>query len=138
MMNKTGIWLDREKAYIIRLTDSGETMEIVLSHLEFFHPSGGSRTRNAKWGPQDVVQDSKYLEREKHQLKKYFSELATRVRDAEALVLFGPGGTCNQFRKELLAHHNALAGKVRAVHKTDSLTENQTRALVREYFQNGN
>lgn len=136
-MKNAGIWLDREKAYIIRISDQATETEVVPSNLEFFHPKGGSRTRNAKWGPQDVVQDSKYLDRNSHQLKRYFSELAGKLQDARSLVIFGPGNTGREFHKELLAHHKSLAGKVLGVYKADSLTENQIRALVRDYYLKG-
>ncbi len=38
---------------------------------------------------QDVVQDSKYLEREKHQTKRYFNKLAEEVNSADSLAIFG-------------------------------------------------
>lgn len=134
-MNQIGIWLDKEKAHIVRLNDDGEKMETILSNLEFFNPVGGSRTRTAKWGPQDVVQDSKYLEREKHQIKVYFNNLADAIGDADAIALFGPSDTGLRFKKELLENHSHLAAKLKNVVKADSMTENQTKALVRDYFK---
>ena len=134
-MKKVGIWMDKEKAHIVRLTDGGEKFETIFSELEFLKPKGGSRTRSAKWGPQDVVQDSRYLEREKHQLKNYFTNLAEAISDADAIALFGPADTNEKFRKELIENHATLAIKLKTVIKTDSMTENQIKALVREYFK---
>lgn len=134
MMKRIGIWMDKEKAHIMRLIGEKEEFETIFSELEFFNPKGGSRTRTTKWGPQDVVQDSKYLEREKHQLKAYFNKLVEAISDAEAIAIFGPAETNEKFRKELANNHKALASKLKTVTKIDSMTENQIKALVRDYF----
>ncbi len=134
-MKNIGIWMDKEKAHIVSLTETGETMETIYSELEFFNPKGGSRTRSAKWGPQDVVQDSKYLQREKHQLKNYFKKLADIIGDADAIALFGPADTNVKFEKALIESHGLLAKKIKTVAKADSMTANQIKAWVRDYFQ---
>lgn len=137
-MNNVGIWMDKEKAHLVRLKGENEEFETVFSDLEFFKPSGGAGTKTAKWGPQDVVQDSKYLEREKHQLKAYFTNLANAIGNADAIALFGPADTNEKFRKELLKNHKILAMKLNTVTKTDSMTDNQVKALVRDYFRHKN
>ena len=78
-MINIGIWLDKEKAHIVTITGESEKFETLRSEIEVFRPKGGSGTKSAKWGPQDVVQDSKYLEREKHQHKSYFKNLVKRI-----------------------------------------------------------
>ena len=117
------------------LTGEQEEFETIYSGLEFFRPRGGSRTRTTPRGPQDVVQDSKFLEREKHQLKAYFNTLADAIGDTDAIALFGPAATNKKFAKELNKSHKALAAKLKTVTKTDSMTENQFKALVRDYFR---
>ncbi len=134
-MKNIGIWMDKEKAHLVRLEDEKEAFETIVSDLDFFKPTGGSRTKSAKWGPQDVVQDSKYLEREKHQLKKYFNDLADAIGDADAIAIFGPADTNEKFRKELMNNYKPLAAKLKIVTKADSMTENQTKALVKDYFR---
>ncbi|MGI9552847.1 MAG: hypothetical protein ACR2MT_16705 [Aurantibacter sp.] len=137
-MQKVGIWLDKEKAHIVTLKNNQERFETVTSELEFFHPKGGSGTPSAKWGPQDVVQDSKYLEREKHQLKKYFHSIAEKVMDADMLVLFGPAQTNEKLRKELEDAYPGLAAKIKKVAKADSMTDNQVKALIRDFYVDHN
>lgn len=127
--------MDKEKAHIVRLDENGETFETLYSEMEFFNIKGGSRTRNTKWGPQDVVQDSKYLEREKHQFREYFKNLAETVKDTNDLALFGPADTAEKFRKYLDEQCRHLVEKVRTVTKADSMTDNQVKALVRDFFQ---
>lgn len=132
-MKKIGIWLDKEKAHVVTLKNDTENFETILSELDFFHPKGGSGTK-FKGGPQDVVQDSSYLERETHQLKKYFGIIAEKVKDADALALFGPAQAYEKLRKELELSHPQLAAKITSVVKVDSMTDNQVKALVRDFY----
>ncbi|WP_026810635.1 hypothetical protein [Arenibacter latericius] len=136
-MKNFGIWMDKEKAHIVMLAGEQVGFETIMSELEFYRPSGGSGTRSAKWGPQDVIQDSKFLEREKHQLKTYFSHLANAIKDADAIALFGLGDTNEKFKKELTNNYKSIAAKLKTVIKSDSMTENQVKALVRNYFNKG-
>jgi chaperonin cofactor prefoldin len=132
-MKKIGIWLDKEKAHLVTLQNEDVRFKTIFSEIEFFHPKGGARSKT-RWGPQDVVQDSKYLEREKHQLKLYFKELAKTMEDAEAIAIFGPAATNDKFYKELKENYKTLALKVKTVEKADSMTENQVKAMVRNFF----
>ncbi|VAW14179.1 FIG00652167: hypothetical protein [hydrothermal vent metagenome] len=132
-MKRIGIWMDKEKALIVILTDNSEKLRTVNSEVDFFNPKGGSGTR-FKGGPQDVIQDSKYLEREKHQLRTYFAKLADSIEDADEIALFGPADIAQKFRKELKKSHKHLSAKIKTVKKVDSMTENQIKALVRNFF----
>jgi len=133
-MKQIGIWLDKEKAYIVSLENENETFQTVSSNIEHYNIHGGSGTR-LKGGPQDVVQDSKYLEREKQQLKQYFNAIAFHLTDANALVIFGPADTNVKFSKELSQNYKSLSEKIKDVKKVDSMSDNQVKALVRDFFK---
>ena len=133
-MRKTGIWLDKEKALILTLEKNEEYFETVSSELEFFNPKGGSRSKT-RWGPQDVVQDSKYLEREKHQLNRYFENIVRSLGAVGELAIFGPAEAPEKFFKVLKEKHPDMAKKVKTMEKVDSMTENQVKALVRTCFR---
>ncbi len=133
-MKKTGVWLDKKKALIVKLDNGKEKFIAIKSNVEDYHVSGGSGSKG-KGGPQDVVQDSKYLEREKHQLKDYFRELASNLYDAEEIALFGPADTNKKFNKELKKKYKDIGVKVKEVKKADSMTSNQVVALVKKYFK---
>lgn len=136
-MKNIGVWLDKEKALVITIENGTENMKTIPSNIETFRIHGGSGTR-LKGGPQDVVQDSKYLEREKHQTKRYFNKLAEEVNSADSLAIFGPAETFEKFKKELESSHKELNAKVKKVQRVDSMTDNQVKALVRDFFKNGN
>lgn len=133
-MKNAGIWLDKRVAKIVWLIDGNIDMETIHSAVEEFNPVGGSRSRQ-KYGPQDVVQDSKYTEREKHQFKQYFDEIAGKVKEANALMVFGPARTPDKLVEEWEKSHPALRKKVLGIEKADSMTDNQVKARVREFFE---
>lgn len=132
-MKYVGIWLDKEKAHIVTLNDNNEAIITVPSNIEHFHIHGGSGTR-FKGGPQDVVQDRKYLEREKHQIKDYFSSLIPHLKSANNIVLFGPAQTADRFANYIKDNYRELDKKIKAVRKSDSMTNNEVVALVRNFF----
>ena len=133
-MKKTGIWLDKDKALIVTIENGVETLNTITSNIEHFRPRGGSGSR-FKGGPQDVIQDSKYKEREKHQLKQYYKTLASEIKNTDALVIFGPAKTNEKFSEELYKNYKPLSTKVKGVKKADSMTENQVKAWVRDFFK---
>ncbi|MEJ2113112.1 MAG: hypothetical protein P8X62_05260 [Flavobacteriaceae bacterium] len=133
-MKNIGIWLDKEKAIIVSIQNEIEQLSTVMSEIEHYRPRGGSGTR-FKGGPQDVIQDSKFLERELHQLKRYFHKIVKEIRDAKAIVIFGPAETGAKLNKELFEHFKELHTKVKGVRTTDSMTNNQLKAWVRDFFQ---
>lgn len=133
-MKRTGVWLDKENAIIVTLYNGDISVNTLLSNIEHFHVQGGSGTR-LKGGPQDVVQDSKYLEREKHQQKKYFNNITSEIKEANAIVLFGPADTCEKFNKELSTYSKNISAKVKDVVKTDSMTKRQVKAWVKSFFE---
>ena len=130
---KTGIWIDKDKALIVTIVNDKVDFSTIKSNIEHFHVSGGSGTR-FKGGPQDVVQDSKYLRRENQQLRQFFKEIALNIVGTKALVIFGPSDTNQKFREELRSNHRSLSEVVQAVIKADSMTDNQVIALVKDFF----
>jgi len=132
-MKKTGIWLDKNKALIVNIENGAETMKTITSNIEHYNIHGGSGSR-FKGGPQDVVQDSKYLEREKHQLKEYFKNIALELKETDAIVIFGPAETNDKLGKELQENYNVINTKIKGIKKADSMTDNQVKAWVRDFF----
>ena len=88
-----------------------------------------------KGGPQDVVQDSKYLEREKHQFKVYFKEIASEIEGSDGILIFGPAEVKDKFKKELESSYEEINVKVKDVQTADSMTDNQVKAWARDYFK---
>ena len=132
MKGKIGIWIDKRVAKLFAAESENE-LQIIESDIEEFRPKGGYGGRH-KGGPQDVVQDRKYTQREKHQYKEYFKEIASKLQGASSVVIFGPAQTGEKFYKELSLSYPKLAQKVSGVEKADSMTDNQVKSWVRDYY----
>lgn len=134
MAAHVGIWLDKREAKLVVLENNKVDFTCIESQVEEFHPKGGSGTR-FKGGPQDVVQDSKYTERKKHQLKRYFTDIINHLPELDRLVIFGPAETGIHLEQEILKHHKDISEKLLAVVKADSMTDNQIKAWVEYFFK---
>ncbi|MER3375008.1 MAG: hypothetical protein RIM83_10270 [Allomuricauda sp.] len=133
-MKQVGIWMDKLEAKGVVFEDGKESGFHIPSEMDFFNPRGGARSKT-KWGPQDVVQDSKYLETEKHQMKRYFQKIVDAVQDVDQLALYGPAEASEKFVKELRENHPQLADKVKIKEKADSMTDNQFKAMAKRFFK---
>ena len=132
-MKKIGIWMDKEKAHVVTLEGDQESFKTVVSEVEFYKVKGGSRSKT-RWGPQEVVQDSRYLEREKHQMRDYFEKLANVVKKADVISVFGPAEVKDKFAREVKEKYPNVAARIKAVKTADSMTDKQVVAMVKEHF----
>ena len=132
-MKNVGIWIDKRKAKIVSLVDGKESLDTIVSDVEEFHVGGGSGSRS-KGVQQDVVQDNKYLEREKHQLAEFFKDIGICIADADAIVIFGPAQTGEKLYNELLEKYSQFNHKKLSVEKADNMTDNQIMAWVKNYY----
>jgi|SRR5690606_1193506 len=130
-MKKIGIWLDKRNALIVTLENNKENFKVVESNMDNYNVTANRHLG----GSQEIVKDIKYLEREKHHFKAYFKEIIPHITDADALVLFGPAETYEKFAKELKENYKSISAKVKGTEKADSMTENQVKAWVRDFFK---
>lgn len=130
-MKNTGIWLDKEKAFIVTLENNKESFVVIESNIENYKITANKSIG----GAQEVAKDLKYLEREKHQFKSYFKNIVSKIGSIDALVLFGPAETYKRFKKELEEHYTSINGKVKHVQKADSMTNNQIIALIKDSYK---
>jgi len=133
MKKYTGIWVDHKKAFMVLITGEEETCTIIESNVEgHIRLSGGSRS-STPYGPQDVSSERKIDERRKHQLKRYYEEIIRSIKDAQKILIFGPGEAKNELRKEM-EKKKKLSGKIVGIEPADKMTEKEIRAKVKYFF----
>lgn len=132
-MRNVGIWMDKKKAIIVTFKNENIEIQEINSEIDDFRPHGGSGSR-IKGGPQDVVQDSKYLEKEKNQFKLYFKKLIPFIEDSDQAIILGPSLSGLKFSKELRAKNPSLYSKIISVNKADNMTINQLKARMKKEF----
>jgi len=128
---KIGIWIDYDKAFIIKISQEKREIKRIESNIEHFHIHGGSRSKVA-YGPQENVSESKLLARKQHQQNEFFSEVIKEINPKNLIVVFGPA-EAKLGLKKALANHNSFKQKTIAIESTDNMTENQMKAWVSNY-----
>jgi hypothetical protein len=122
-----GLWIDHRKAVIVNVSDEGEeTKEIesgIEKHVRF---SGGSRSEEGKADDQRDRQFTGHL-------NTYYDEVISYIRDAESILLFGPGEAKGEIEKRLA--NKGLGGRIVGVETVDKMTDRQIAAKVRQHFR---
>ena len=124
MRRKVGLWIDHKKAVIFSLSDEGAEIKRITSELEKdVRFSGGVHKESA----------------EKHKdnrltvyLNKYYDEVLSYIRNAESILIFGPGEAKVELKKRLesMKLHKRIVG----FKTVDKMTDNQIVAKVRQRF----
>jgi hypothetical protein len=131
MRTKVGLWIDHRKAMVVAVTDKGEEIGLVISKVEKqLRRSGDSPLK----GPyeQQVPADTSRLGTFTAHLNIYFDAVIACIRDAESILIFGPGEAKGELKKRL--KKNNLGGRIAGVETVDKMTDRQIAAKVRGYF----
>src|SRR5512141_2767522 len=101
MKTTKGLWIDHRKAVIVAVTDKGEEVIELLSHVEKqlgrFEGERSTTPYPAQLVPAD---DSKQRGLTGH-LDRYYDEVIARLRDAELILIFGPGEAKGELAKRI-------------------------------------
>jgi peptide subunit release factor 1 (eRF1) len=132
-MKRVGLWIDHKKAIIVIESEQGEDIQQIESgvgrHVHYRGASHPKSPYSAQYQQGDDQLDNKYAE----QLKKFYDKVITYVRDAEAVLILGPGEAKTEFEKRLV--HDKVNAQVVGVETADKMTDPQIAARVRKYFQ---
>jgi len=129
MTINAGVWIDHHKAVVVRFTDTGEdTLQITPeAGAPAFLPDGTrakkSYTRN------DFVAEDKRQRKATMHLNQYYDEVIDRLRDADAILVLGPGEAKGEFTKRI--EGSKLKGRIAHVGTVDKMTDHEIAAHVR-------
>ena len=130
---KTGIWLDSEHAYLIRLTGSGVEVEALESGIETRVRIEGEKKSYSRLGGSWFNPQKKKTKRQKQQTMGYFRRIINKCRDAEEVFLFGPAELPRGLYK-MWVQTKSYHGRVHPPESASKMTRNQMIARVREFF----
>ena len=132
MGTKVGLWIDHRKAMIVAVTDKGEEARLVISKAEKqLRRSGDSPLKGSYETLQVPADDSRQKTFTGH-LNIYYDAVIAAMRDAESILIFGPGEAKGELRKRL--ERNNLGGRIVAIETVDKMTDRQIAAKVRQHF----
>lgn len=122
-MKKTvGLWIDHRKAVIVFVAGQEEEVKVINSKEEDHHRQSGMSK------PAD---DTRQRELTGH-LNSYYDEVIACIREAESILLFGPGEAKGELKKRL--EKDNLGDRIVGVEPADKMTDPQIVAQVRAHF----
>jgi hypothetical protein len=132
MTTRVGLWIDHSQAIIVAITDEGEEMGLIVSQVEKqLRRSGDSPLKGDYESKRVPADDSRQRSLTAH-LKIYYDAVIASIRDAESILIFGPGEAKGELKKRL--EQSKLAGRIAGVETVDKMTDRQIAAKVRQYF----
>jgi stalled ribosome rescue protein Dom34 len=134
MKRKVGLWIDHRKAVIVFLAGQEEEMKLVRSNVEKQIQRAAASRSGGPFESQAVPSDDRQQRKFTAHLNTYFSEVISCIRDAESILIFGPGEAKGELQKRL--EREKLSGRIVGVETIDEMTDHQIAAKVRQYFLN--
>jgi hypothetical protein len=126
MKKQAGLWIDHRKAVIVIVTEEGEEIKEITSHMEK-HIRFTSGTGSEDGSTEDV-RDRQFGDH----LNSYYDRVIAVIRGADSIQIFGPGEAKGELKKRL--EHAGLKGHILAIETVDKMTDRQIAAKVREHF----
>jgi stalled ribosome rescue protein Dom34 len=131
MKTETGVWIDHRQAVIVTLINQVEEIKRITSDVEkqvrYSGDSIGSHDDTT-----EIRRDRQDRRFDAH-LGKFFDEVIVSLRDADSILIFGPGEAKVEFQKHL--EGQALSERIVGIETTDNMTDGQVAAKVRQYFR---
>jgi hypothetical protein len=127
-----GLWIDHRKAIIVAVTDTGEETGLVISKAEKqLRRSGDSPLKGSYESRRVPADDSRQRAFTGH-LNIYYDAVIACVREAEWILIFGPGEAKGELKARL--KKSKLGERIAAIETVDKMTDRQIAAKVRAYF----
>ena len=132
MRTRVGLWIDHRKAIVVTVTEKGEEMGLIISRVEKQPRRSGDSPLKGPYEPHHVqAEDSRQRTFTGH-LNIYYDAVIASIRDAESILIFGPGEAKGELKERLERH--GLGGRIVGIETVDRMTDRQVAAKVRQYF----
>jgi len=130
---RVGLWIDHRKAIVVAVTDKGEEIRLIISKVERqLRRFGDSPLKGAYDKAQTPARNSRQRTLTAH-LNIYYDAVVACIRDAEAILIFGPGEAKRELKNRLKKGN--LIGRIVGIETVDKMTDHQIAAKVRQHFQ---
>jgi hypothetical protein len=132
MKTKVGLWIDHRKAVVVAVTDKGEETGLVISKAEKHLSRSGDSSLEGSHDSRQVPADDSRQKRLTGNLNIYYDAVIASIRDAESILIFGPGEAKGELKKRL--EKDNLGGRIVGMETVDRMTDHQVAARVRQHF----
>jgi stalled ribosome rescue protein Dom34 len=125
MKKRVGLWIDHRETVLVIVADEGEETKRITSNLEKHVRFSG----RADAITEEDTSDNKFS----GHLDKYYAEVTACIRDAESILIFGPGEAKGELKKHL--EDEGFGSHIVATETVDKMTDRQIAAKVRQHFK---
>jgi hypothetical protein len=132
MNTRTGLWIDHRKASILAIMEKGEEMKEILSDVEKQPRRSGDAPLKGSYESFEIPADNRRQRAFTGQLNIYYDAVIACIRDAESILIFGPGEAKDELKKRLEGHN--LGGRIVGIETVDKMTDGQIAAKIRQHF----
>jgi hypothetical protein len=129
MKTTVGVWLDHRKAVIVDGTDKGEEITLIISKVEKQLRRSGDSPLKGHYESQHVPADDSRQRTFTGHLNIYYDAVIASIREAESILIFGPGEAKGELQKRL--ESNNLGERIVGIETVDKMTDRQIAAKVR-------
>lgn len=133
MTKQIGLWIDHKRAVIMTVSERGEAMQTIQSGIERHITLRGVKRSRAPYSAQYQKGDDQLDKQFNGLLKKYYTQVATCLRGADAVLIFGPGEAKSELQKRLASQKTPV--QIAGVESADKMTDRQIAAKIRRYFR---
>ena len=132
MRIRVGLWIDHRKAIIVVVSEKWEETGLVISKVEKQLRRSGDSPLKGPYESRQVPAEHSRQKTFKRHLNIYYDAVIACIRDAESILIFGPGEAKGELKARL--ERNNLGGRVGCTETVDKMTDRQIAAKVRQYF----
>jgi hypothetical protein len=132
MSTNVGLWIDHRQAIVVAITEQEEKIEEIVSGVEKQLQRGGDRPLEGNFEAVQVPADDRRQRDFTKHLNIYYAAVITAIRDADSMIIFGPGEAKGELKAQLEKNH--LGGHIVDIETVDKMTNPQIAAKVRAYF----
>jgi hypothetical protein len=132
MKTRVGLWIDHRKSIIVVITDKGEEIELIMSKSEKQPRRSGDSPLKGSYESQLVSADDNRQRVLTGHLNIYYDAVIAFIRDAESIMIFGPGEAKDELNERLKKSN--FGERIVSVETVDKMTNRQIAAKVRQQF----
>jgi hypothetical protein len=126
MKKQAGLWIDHRKAVIVIVTEAGEEVKEITSHMEkHVRFTGGTASED---GSTEDVRDRQFG----NHLDIYYDAVIAVIRGADTIQIYGPGEAKGELAKRL--EHDGVKERILVIETVDKMTDRQISAKVRGHI----
>ena len=132
MSTQLGLWIDHRQAIVVVITEQGEKIEEIVSGVDKQLQRASDRPLEGDYESVQVPADDRRQRDFTKHLNIYYAAVITVIRNAESILIFGPGEAKGELKEQLEKNH--IGGHIVDIETVDKMTNPQIAAKVRQYF----